>query len=68
MNTVTPVGRMVHKPAVQKIMDLARRFRSASGEFYDEAYKDVEQAAYEALENASKAKTEIAETVRKEGG
>lgn len=45
--------RMRHKPAVQQIMDLARRFRSAPGDLYDDAYKAVEQAAYTALENAS---------------
>lgn len=46
--------RMRHKPAVQRIMDLARRFRSAPGDLYDDAYKAVEQAAYEALETESK--------------
>lgn len=45
--------RMRHKPAVQQIMDLARRFRSAPGDLYDDAYKAVEQAAYQALESAS---------------
>lgn len=37
--------RLRHKPAVQRIMDLARQFRSAHGKDYDRAYKAVQDAA-----------------------
>lgn len=39
--------RLAQKPRVQAIMDLARRFRSASGVDYDEAYKKLERLVYE---------------------
>ena len=47
--TLKSVQALQFKPAVQRIMDLARRFRSAHGEDYDDAYKALEGAAYEAL-------------------
>ena len=42
-------GLLQHKPAVQRIMDLARRFRSAPGDLYDQAYQALQTAAYGAL-------------------
>jgi len=37
------------KPAVQTLMDLARKFRSAHSMDYDAAYKELEHACYRAL-------------------
>lgn len=37
------------KRNTQRLMDLARRFRSAPGDLYDEAYKDLEIFFYRAL-------------------
>lgn len=46
-----PVGGdgLEHKPEVQKLMDLARKFRSAPGTGYDEAYKQLQDACYQVL-------------------
>lgn len=38
-----------HKPTVQRLMDLARKFRATPGDLYDGAYKELQQACYEAL-------------------
>ena len=41
-----------HKPTVQRLMDLARKFRATPGDLYDGAYKELQQACYEALSAA----------------
>lgn len=42
-----------NKERVQRIMDIARKFRSAPGDQYDPAYKDLQEAIYLALEEVS---------------
>ena len=44
-----PDPRLRFKPAIQDMMDAARRFRSASGLDYDTAYKDLQEKMYEEL-------------------
>lgn len=46
------VPDLKHKPTVQRLMDLARKFRSAPGDLYDGAYKELQSACYEALSAA----------------
>ena len=46
------VPDLKHKPTVQRLMDLARKFRSAPGDLYDGAYKKLQSACYEALSAA----------------
>lgn len=46
------VPDLAHKPTVQLLMDLARRFRATPGDLYDGAYKELERACYEALSAA----------------
>lgn len=41
--------RMAHKQTVQRLMDLACKFRSAPTDQYDSAYKTLQDACYEAL-------------------
>ena len=52
LSAVPAAPNLAHKPAVQRLMDLARRFRSTPGDLYDGAYKDLERACYEALSAA----------------
>lgn len=47
------VPDLKHKPTVQRLMDLARKFRATPGDLYDGAYKELQQACYEALSAAS---------------
>ena len=51
--SATPTSNLANKPAVQRIMDLARKFRSAPGDLYDAAYKELEAEAYSALLNVA---------------
>ena len=46
------VPDLKHKPTVQRLMDLARKFRATPGDLYDGAYKELQQACYEALSAA----------------
>lgn len=46
---VPAVPDLAHKPTVQRLMDLARQFRSAPSDLYDEPYKALQQACYAAL-------------------
>jgi hypothetical protein len=46
---VPAVPDLAHKPTVQHLMDLARQFRSAPSDLYDEPYKALQQACYAAL-------------------
>jgi hypothetical protein len=39
--------KLPHKPDVQHIMNLARRFRQAHSQDYDTAYSDLETAVYD---------------------
>ena len=59
MTTTTPpaapapaVPDLKHKPTVQHLMDLARKFRSTPGDLYDGAYKALQNACYAALSAA----------------
>lgn len=44
-----PDPRLKFKPAVQGMMDSARRFRSASGDMYDGRYADLQELMYAEL-------------------
>ena len=47
------VPDLKHKPTVQRLMDLARKFRSAPGDLYDGPYKALQDACYAALTAAA---------------
>ena len=51
-----------NKPTVQRLMDLARRFRSAPGDQYDGAYKALQDACYEALAQPAEPVEPVQET------
>ena len=52
LSAAPAVPDLKHKPTVQRLMDLARKFRSAPGDLYDGAYKELQSACYEALSAA----------------
>jgi len=52
LSAAPAVPDLKHKPTVQRLMDLARKFRATPGDLYDGAYKELQQACYEALSAA----------------